>query len=112
MNRAIPPVLFILLSACGPQPQEVCAEKLQKLESMRAEASAGLIRQRAECQATAVEFHGDARVMASCMETLRVMTEQAQQTFAMIEARRRETDMAECKAQYIPEADVHGRAPN
>ncbi len=78
--------LTFILTGCG-SPEELRAEKIAKLEQLRRETYADLIRQKAECQAFAVEFGGNTKIVATCLETLRMTVEMANVTVATIDKR-------------------------
>lgn len=83
-------LLILLLVATLPgcdSPEELRAEKLAKLDALRRETQAGLIRHQGECRAVAVEFNGDATVVGACLETHRAMISMAQKTFSDIDKR-------------------------
>lgn len=87
--------LSIAITSCA-SPQEVCAEKSAKLDSMRREAEANVIRQQGECQAVATEFPGDKMILNNCMDTLRLVVDTAQNTQAFVSKRLSEPDMQGC----------------
>lgn len=76
----------VALLGCG-NPEELRAEKIAKLDAMRRETLANLVRQKGECQAVAVEFNGDAQMVQSCLETHRMLVEMAQRTLTDIDKR-------------------------
>lgn len=78
--------LAFILSGCG-SPEELRAEKIAKLDTLRRETFADLVRHQGECQAVAVEFNGDAMVVGACIETHRAMIEIAQRTLSDIDKR-------------------------
>lgn len=90
--------LLLVLAACGPTPKEQCEETFAKLDAIRLEAQADIIRQRAECQAVAVEFKGDQMLVSNCMDTLNAMIEMHHATNANIDKRLAEPDMVQCSA--------------
>ncbi len=79
-------LLCLLLAGCSSQ-EELRAEKIAKLEQLRRETYADLVRQKAECQAYAVEFGGNAKIVDACVETLRMTVEMASVTIATIDKR-------------------------
>ena len=79
-------LLCLLLAGCSSQ-EELRAEKIAKLDTLRRETQAELVRHQGECQAVAVEFNGDATVVGACIETHRAMIEIAQRTFSDIDKR-------------------------
>ena len=89
--KLFPSVMLVLpLLGCGnPMTPE---EKLKMLENQRAlltrEFMADLLRQKAECQAQAIEFSGDPlqkEVTSSCMDTVRFMAETSRGTIERID---------------------------
>lgn len=80
--------ILLLVTSCGFG--DSVEQKRAKLNALRQETSANLFRQRAECQAVAIEFSGDRMMVDNCMDTLRAMTEMAQNTIADIDRRMRE----------------------
>jgi hypothetical protein len=110
-------LVSIAVAACSASPEELCAAKVAKLESMRREAQADLIRQRAECQAVAVEFIGDRMMVDNCLDTLKFTAQTTQSTLALIERRYGEPDVISCAnlvsggvaPQYVHEQEVFGK---
>lgn len=100
-------LLVPLIAACGPEPAQLCQEKLAKLDALRKEAGAAVIRARAECEATAYEFQ-DAKLTASCMDTLRFTIDMAKSTDAMVGKRKQDPDILAC-AGYVSEQEVFGK---
>lgn len=89
-------LILLLVTACGRPDEEVCAEKLAKLDLLRREAVANIARQQGECRAVAIEFPGGADVTRNCLETLQTMSSIARQTDANIDKRLSEPDMQRC----------------
>lgn len=87
--------LLIALSGCSSE-QEICADKFAKLDSIRKETTATIIRQTAECQAVSVEFSGNRSVVDPCIETLRALNEMAVKTNRDVNKRMEEPDMIRC----------------
>jgi ribosome maturation protein Sdo1 len=70
----------LLVSCSKPMTAE---QRLQMLESQQREIIANLHRQKAECQAKAIEFSGTEgveKIVGSCLETLRFMVETSRVT--------------------------------
>lgn len=83
-------MLVLPLLGCGNQMTP--EEKLKMLENQRnvltREFMADQHRQRAECQAQAIEFSGDplqGKVAESCMETVRFMVKTSRETIERID---------------------------
>lgn len=96
-------IIAILLAGCASE-EELCAEKIAKLESLKREAAANVIRQKAECQAVAYEFR-DAKMTEDCAETLSAIAQIAQNISSMASKRLEEPDMQRCKANFFDRFD-------
>lgn len=79
---AVASLLFL-----GCTPGMTAEEKKQNLEAERAQIFADLHRQRAECQAQAIEFNGERRIVESCIATYEAMADAADKTIAVIDKR-------------------------
>lgn len=72
----------LLISCSEPMTEE---QRFEMLESQRREIIANLHRQKAECEALAIEFSGTdgaERIVGGCQETLRLMVDMSQVTLA------------------------------
>lgn len=96
----IPLLLIALLLAGCASEEQICLEKIEKLDVMRREAAANLHRQQAECQAVAIEFKGDRMLVDNCMDTFRKMADITRDTVSMIDKRMGEEDIQRCKAKF------------
>lgn len=80
---AIPLVALVL--SCGPAM--TAEQKREALLSERTQVYADLHRQKAECQAQAIEFSGDRRIAENCMATFEAMVDASRKTIALIDKR-------------------------
>lgn len=69
-----------IVSACDPGP--TIQDKIAMVESIKREAEADIIRQQGQCAAVAHEFQRDPAMVATCAESLRVVTMAASSTIA------------------------------
>jgi uncharacterized small protein (DUF1192 family) len=75
---------LLLIAGCSGPPAE---ERIAALEADRAALHADLLRQRAECQAQAIEFRGDEKIVGACLDAYRVMSEAVMQSVDDIDRR-------------------------
>lgn len=94
MRAILTALSFVFILPGCNSPEELRAEKIAKLDTLRRETQAELVRHQGECQAVAVEFNGDATVVGACIETHRAMIAMAQITFSDIDKRTAEINEA------------------
>ena len=99
-------MLVLPLLGCGnPMTPE---EKLKMLENQRREIAADLYRQKAECQAQAIEFSGapeKERVFAGCLGAYRAMVEASQKTLGDLDRRAAEIRLQQQKENPFNQFD-------
>lgn len=76
-----------MLLGCTPSPEEAERAKIAQMEAMRREIVADLFRQKADCQAFAIEFPNDLKGSADCLRTLAQMQDLTAITIAAIDRR-------------------------
>lgn len=67
-------------------------QKITMLESERLQVYADLHRQKAECQAQAIEFGSEHNIVESCLTTLQVMADSSSKIVASIDRRLEEIE--------------------
>lgn len=77
-------VFALLVCGCAAEPPE---EKIAKLEQLKAEQLAAIVRQKGECAAVAIEFRDDRQMLANCQETYRLVVANSTQTIKDVDTR-------------------------
>ena len=82
-TKFIPLVTACLLLGCGLTTDQ----KIAQLNDQRAQVIADLHRQKAECQAQAIEFAGDRNVVEACVQSVATMADVSASVIESIDKR-------------------------